>query len=97
MEQQSFWEKFFSFSGRLNRLTYFLRGLVLGLIGFGVALIIVFLVMGMAGAGMGILALPLILVAIVLGVAIFVGSLSLVVRRLHDMNLSGLWYLVVVG
>ena len=94
-------EKFFSFSGRLNRKPFWLRTLALYAIVIGFA--VLFFVLGSAGGssdGVGALEGLLegagLVVAILAGIAFiafFISSLSLSVRRLHDRNKSGWWLL----
>lgn len=80
---------FFTFKGRINRLSFFLRIIALIVIVFFSALAISFFVgmLAMFGPVGFILA---IIVTIGFAIAIWIASLSLYVRRLHDMNLSGM-------
>lgn len=74
---------FFSFSGRLGRLGFILRGASLGIT------IGVFFVLGASLFLHGALWwLGLLIGVLALGILV-VGYASLVVRRLHDMNFSG--------
>lgn len=90
--ETSFTQKFFSFSGRLNRLAYFLRYLVSLAIFLVVLFVCAFLIAALGPLGM-IFSIPIIVVCVVF----IVVSISLTVRRLHDMNFSGWWYLVILG
>ncbi len=76
---------YFSFEGRINRRTYWLK-YVLATIGLG-ALI------GLITALLPTLGLVLILLAIV---PFIWATIAVSVKRLHDINLSGWWYLITV-
>lgn len=82
-------ETFFSFNGRLNRLAYSLR--VIGLFFLGFIFLAFLTYVGMAYSGE--LLLPVVR-ALMLPITIImlVVSISLIIRRLHDINLSGLYY-----
>lgn len=83
---------FFTFQGRINRLSFFLR--IIGLI--AIAFIATFFIAIFAGllAAIGSLGMLLgILIMIVFIGGIWIASLTLYVRRLHDINLSGMWVL----
>ena len=76
---------FFSLNGRLNRKPYFFGNLALGLIS------------GLFSAIMN--NSDSILIAIlgfIIGVAVIIGSVSLVVKRLHDLDKGGLWALIMI-
>ncbi len=87
-----FTERYLSFTGRLSRLPFFLRGITLGI----------------TAAVMFAASVPLFIngaralwwagLAVAIGSLIFlaVGSVSLLVRRLHDLGLSG-YHTVWVG
>lgn len=98
MQNQNFWRKFFSFSGRVNRLAYFLRCLVLPGIYF-VSMLIVYIIIWIVGPANAIfLVTPIcILMYNMMLILLVVSSISLCVRRLHDINLSGLWYFAIVA
>ena len=94
-------EKFFSFSGRLNRKPYWLRTLALYAIVIGLAVLAGALGGALGGSGgadqlvsgVG----PVIgIVGVVVFVAFAIASLSLSVRRLHDRNKSGWWLLLFI-
>lgn len=74
--------KFFSFSGRLGRLSFLLRGMALG-IATGVLFVVG------ASLFLGALWWLGLLVAIAALAVLAVGFGSLVARRLHDANFSG--------
>ena len=98
-------QKYFSFSGRLNRKRYWLRTLVLFAVTFA-AVMLLALAVGMGGSllsgdttglAAGELGAGAILVGIVFFVvvlAVTVAGLSLSARRLHDRDKSA-WWLVV--
>jgi|GEM_PF-476947 len=87
----------FSFSGRLNRKAYWLKGFVLmSMIGLGVQLfgVLVGLMFGATGLG-GMFGVAIALVVILpLLVFNFWVSLALVVKRAHDLGHSGWWLLL---
>jgi uncharacterized membrane protein YhaH (DUF805 family) len=77
-------QRYLSFDGRLARLPFFIRGVYLG-----IAVIVVFVVAIPLFAAGGVCWWLGLLDAIA-GVALFgVGEASLIVRRLHDLGLSG--------
>lgn len=74
----------------------FLRCLILFDI-YLVTLLTVFAIMMAAGRIDSLfLATPFILASFVVNIFLVISSISLYVRRLHDMNLSGLWYLIII-
>ncbi|BCW09607.1 MULTISPECIES: DUF805 domain-containing protein [Paenarthrobacter] len=96
-----FFKKYAAFSGRASRSEYWWVALVLGVVGFVLQLLTG--ILGAAGAtttssgtipGPGA-AVGLILV-LVFYLAVLIPSLALLVRRLHDANLSGWLALLVV-
>jgi uncharacterized membrane protein YhaH (DUF805 family) len=79
------YDRFFMFNGRLARLPFFLRGIQVGIL--AAILFLATLPLFMNGS-------PLLwwagLAGVILSVAVLaVATLSLTVRRLHDLNLSG--------
>ncbi|MGO4254523.1 DUF805 domain-containing protein [Paenarthrobacter sp. TAF1] len=96
-----FFKKYAAFSGRASRSEYWWVALVLGVVGFVLQLLTG--ILGAAGAtttssgtipGPGA-AVGLILI-LVFYLAVLIPSLALLVRRLHDANLSGWLALLVV-
>jgi len=81
----------FGFSGRLPRLRYFLLSLIPAAAAFATG---IFLAMN-AGAGLALFSEPRLVGCIVLSVLAWIVGLSLTVRRLHDLNLSGWWILAI--
>lgn len=81
----------FGFSGRLSRLRYFLLSLVPAIVFFftGFVLAINF-GMGLAGSNERLL-----IAYAALFVLAWIVGLSLTVRRLHDLNLTGWWILAI--
>jgi uncharacterized membrane protein YhaH (DUF805 family) len=77
----------FTFSGRLGRLAYFGYTVLLVLLG-----IAAFLAISLIGGALGIIAV-LLTFAVVIG--LIWSALSLGVRRLHDLDISG-WYYVLI-
>ena len=79
----------FGFSGRLPRLRYFLLSLIPAIVAFltGIVLAMNF------GAGPAVFSQPLLVGCVVLLLLAWIVGLSLTVRRLHDLNLSGWWIL----
>lgn len=85
-------DRYFSFDGRLARLRFFARNIALG-IGPGV-LFIASLPLFSTDTQLGFWAGVLLVIA---GFAVFaVGFVSLIVRRLHDLGLSG-YHAIWVG
>lgn len=83
---------FFTFQGRINRLSFFLRIIALIVIAFFSALAVGFFVgLLTIGGAVGFILAMIVVIGFV--IAIWIASLSLYVRRLHDMNLSGIWVL----
>ncbi len=79
------WRKYAVFAGRAGRREYwwfFLFNLV-----FSLALGLVEIVTGCFGAGIGLL-------SVLYSLAVFVPSLAVTVRRLHDTGRCGWWVLV---
>lgn len=84
-------QRYWSFEGRLARLPFFARNVSLGIVGFALAMLnIPLLSQGGAWWWIGLFG---VLAALVL---IAVGGVSLVVRRLHDLGLSG-YHAIWVG
>ena len=81
----------FGFSGRLPRLRYFLLSAIPAVVFFSTGII---LVIDFAGGMAGIREPKLIGCAALFLLAVIVG-LSLTVRRLHDLGLSGWWILAI--
>lgn len=92
---ESFSAGFFSFSGRLNRLAFFLRLLGVTIL---TPLIILFIwvVVGFVPA-LGALLWPVALgLSILIAILALIANIALHVRRLHDMGFSGLWYVLIL-
>ncbi len=83
--EETMQEKYFNFQGRLNRKRYILRSLVLSIVTGILAAVFAALL------GDSILSL---VVCAAISIAGFVAGLSLCVRRLHDLNRSGLFWLL---
>lgn len=89
---ESFSTGFFSFSGRLNRLAFFLR--LLGVIILPTLVLLATLaVVSLAP----ILVFPAMGLVILLAILTTIAYIALHVRRLHDMGLSGFWYLLILA
>ena len=89
-----------NFSGRARRREYWMFALINGIISF--VLQLPFQIQNVASLGAetpstpsGIGLISLILTALY-GLAVFVPSLAVAVRRLHDTGKSGWWYLIVL-
>lgn len=84
-KEETIREKYFNFQSRLNRKRYILRSIILSIV---------------SGLLAGILAVLLggselsFVVCAAISIAGFVAELSLIVRRLHDLNHSGLFWLL---
>lgn len=83
---------FFSFDGRVGRWTYFIRGIALTVAS---SLVTVVCTLAFGGSG-GALAPLAALIKGLMSIATYISGLSLVTRRLHDMNRSGWWQLIFV-
>lgn len=89
-------EKYFSIHGRLVRLPYFARSVWLGII---ITLIFVASIPLFSSGSNSLWWAGLLLVAIS-AIVLAAGSISLVVRRLHDLGMSGyhaIWILPVLA
>ena len=85
-------ELFFTFKGRLNRQAYIFRGLFLSLtLGF----IETVLTLCADENVMGVLDIFMLLIALACSILSFWAGLALNVRRLHDLDKSGWWLLVM--
>ncbi|MDL2281080.1 DUF805 domain-containing protein [Selenomonadales bacterium OttesenSCG-928-I06] len=94
-------ERYFSFEGRLSREPYFIRNLTL--YGFNLAFsFIIYFVSLSLGVGIftgdllsaffgSTLGIILFATVITVEVILLVAAFSLAARRLHDLNMSGLW------
>jgi uncharacterized membrane protein YhaH (DUF805 family) len=78
----------FSFAGRATRRQYWL--VTLGWWGVLLVMLALFISLGMRGSGFGYAHLA---IAFIFAIPWFVSSNAIAVRRLHDLNLSGLWVL----
>lgn len=81
--------QYFDFSGRARRTEYWMFSLISALIGIGLA--IVDSTLGLPGAGEG--SGPL---NSLYSLAVFIPSLAVSVRRLHDIGRSGWWLLLAL-
>jgi uncharacterized membrane protein YhaH (DUF805 family) len=79
-----FLDSYFSFYGRLSRGLYFIRGMQLGII--AVVPFIVSIMLFKSGDAFWWIGIAFVIAAIAI---IVVGQASLIVRRLHDVGLSG--------
>ena len=88
----------FSFKGRLNRKAFFFSWLKLVGLTFACA-IIVALMAALSALFPIYLKIPILLLAIigVLGlIVIIIGMVGIQIRRLHDLNFSGWWLLLIM-
>lgn len=76
---------FFSLKGRLNRKPYFFGNIVISLISTLFSFI-------MDKSDSMLIAL----LGMVIGIAVIAGSISLLVKRLHDLDKGGLWALIML-
>ena len=74
--------------GRLNRLRYFKYGLILGLSTFVISVILQFSAIMITGVEDGLLVKTF---SVCVGIVWFFGYLTLVIRRLHDLDKRDLW------
>lgn len=98
MRKQSLTQRFFSFDGRLNRWEYFKRVLQLWLISIVINLVFgsVLGVSTIADSCGGMFGYSHSLISYFWGLISTVSAISLIARRLHDLNLSGWWQLIFV-
>lgn len=96
--EQSFIRSLFGFSGRMNRLRFFLR--LLFLIVFGIAFYFLMSLtapairyLGIVGVFLGLFLIFLML--FVIPILLFLSWYSLYVKRAHDIGLSALWILAL--
>ena len=98
---KEFMKRWCSFSGRCRRLRYFLCAILAPTITLIAGIVLLFIIFGILGL-LGVQTNRLLVeVAVNLLFAIWtlfflVSGLSFVVRRLHDINLSGWWILLPV-
>ncbi|MCL2022276.1 MAG: DUF805 domain-containing protein [Betaproteobacteria bacterium] len=93
----------FSFEGRLGRLRYFVWPMIPWLIFFSIVMVGAVLPMldsviehGSLDSALANIAIMKLLFLFVLSVPFLVFGISVTVRRLHDLNLSGWWFLGLV-
>lgn len=100
-----FWKRLFSITGRSSRSEYWWMALLLYMVGWGLQLTVQFYVMAFYDTYaysseydfLDMLPLLLLLGALILvAVVCFILTICLNVRRLHDRNLSGWWYLLAL-
>lgn len=96
-------EKYATFSGRASRSEYWWFALFYVLVAFVLGTLFILFAGGMsmmgpggnASAGMGIFGIIISIVAAVFFLGMLLPTIALSVRRYHDINLSGWWYLAV--
>lgn len=96
-------KRYAEFSGRSRRMEFWMFTL-LNVIVYTVLMMIVFGAAGMASladpataeAGFGAMFGGLGLLIVVYGLAVLIPSIAVTVRRLHDRDMSGWWYLGVI-
>lgn len=76
---------FFTFDGRLNRKPYFFGNLALGLISALFTMI-------MDNSDSGLISI----LGAIMGIALIIASVSLIIKRLHDLDKGGLWALIML-
>ena len=86
---------YFSSNGRIARLSYFLYGLILGVVGAVFAIAFKFMEEHSSSANAGspadVLLMVFALVYIVLLIVIVYCSIVMMIKRLHDLDMSG-WF-----
>ncbi|MBI1203075.1 MAG: DUF805 domain-containing protein [Rhodopseudomonas sp.] len=85
-------DRYFSFSGRLARVPYFVRGLHIGI----AAMVLFFASIPIFALGFNLAWWGGVIILAAAAVLLFVSSASLLVRRLHDIGLSG-YHAIWVG
>ena len=81
LDNEAFLEKFTKVDGRLNRLRFFLRSLVLGLLATAVGVVLMAVVSETVGT--------------VVYTLLILGQFPLDIRRCHDLGKSGWWVLLL--
>lgn len=76
---------FLTFDGRLNRKPYFFGNLALGVISALCTTIV-------DNSDSGLIAI----LGAIMGIALIVASVSLIIKRLHDLDKGGLWVLIML-
>jgi uncharacterized membrane protein YhaH (DUF805 family) len=92
-EDKTVSEMFFTTKGRLNRLRYFKRWLLIIFLNMVLSMIIAMTFMDPSGEGMATTGYILIFLLFVVFAAAHV---FLMIRRLHDLNRSGFYYFLLV-
>jgi len=91
------WEKakelFFNFEGRIDRTQFLIGNLILFAYTILVPLFLAMVMVNLFG-GMGNIATSLLIIAAT--IVSIVANFALIIKRLHDINLSGWWSLVVL-
>ena len=88
-----------SFKGRINKKTFLIKSLIIGLIQFLNLVVISYVQRTLASgtdAGTSILSLPISLTSLVISIGVFVFSVSITIKRWHDLGKSGWWTLVAI-
>ena len=91
--QKSILKKIFTTKGRLNRLRYFKYHFSLFLI-LAILEFVIFFTFGFFNSVNKILTIILLLIAVFTCIFILVAQIMLAIRRLHDLNYSGWYYLL---
>ena len=86
----SFFARWKDFNGRSSRSEYWWATLFVALTGIFTNILTLFL--GLSGS---IVAIIVLLLIVIFSLFLTIASLALVVRRLHDTNKSGWWYLII--
>lgn len=89
----------FSFKGRLSRKSFLIGSIVVGLIQFLNVIVISFIQRALTSGtdtGASLLSLPISLTSLVISIGVIIFSISIYVRRWHDLGKSGWWSLTAV-
>ena len=89
--------KYFNYEGRLNRLAYFLRVLVVlvvGLLVMGAAFVVAFVGLSSNNSGANILGGLMALIGCVAFIPLLVSCIMLVIQRCHDLDKTGWFFLL---
>ena len=86
----SFFARWKDFNGRSSRSEYWWATLFITLTSIFTNILTLFL--GLSGS---IVAIIVLLLIVIFSLFLTIASLALVVRRLHDTNKSGWWYLII--
>lgn len=86
-----------SFKGRLNRKTFLIQSLIVGLVQLANVLIISYVqktLLATTDTGTALMSLPISLLSLGVSISVMVFMISITIRRWHDLGQSGWWTLL---